>query len=181
MMAAFDEHANQYDGVDSRGYPTPLADRAAVSQERVAAVLAEHEPVIEGSGGWFSCACRAWSPVVSPGTTYSDHVAAALAASGIGGEGERLREQLDAQVALGLRYHERAVAAEATVGRVTASLSDAITASLPAEWACDPLPSCPHYAHVNPDWLRTLIAEASAVRAALAPGGEAQDTSGGGS
>jgi hypothetical protein len=60
-------------------------------------------------------------------------------------------------------------AARETLARLRAAISAEITPSLDtAEWACDPLPSCPQYAHVNPDWLRTLISEARNVRAALA-------------
>jgi hypothetical protein len=48
-------------------------------------------------------------------------------------------------------------------------LTDEIAKSLPlADWAIDPLPSCRHYSHVNPDWLRQMITEARAVRALLA-------------
>ena len=45
-------------------------------------------------------------------------------------------------------------------------LDESLTLSLPlASWA---LPSCPNYAHVNPDWLRALVAEALRVREVVA-------------
>lgn len=52
---------------------------------------------------------------------------------------------------------------------IEAALNDDLTLTLDiADWACDPLPSNPNYASVNPDWLRAMIVEAKAVRAALA-------------
>lgn len=55
------------------------------------------------------------------------------------------------------------------------ALDDNLTPSLQnAHWACDPLPSCPNYAHVNPDWLRALIAEALRVREAVTAPAESE-------
>jgi hypothetical protein len=53
------------------------------------------------------------------------------------------------------------------VARVEGVLSDRVTASLPtADWACE-TPFRSQYAYVNPEWLRTIVTEARAVRAAL--------------
>jgi hypothetical protein len=58
---------------------------------------------------------------------------------------------------------------DAAVERLRSALDEDVTKSLPlADWACDPLSSCPYYAHVNPDWLRAVIAEARRVREVLA-------------
>jgi hypothetical protein len=60
------------------GVPMTAPDR----QQVIADALAAHQPVIQGSGGFFTCSCRDWGWGDRREGTYAQHLAAAaLAAS----------------------------------------------------------------------------------------------------
>lgn len=125
--------------------------------EAIAEVLELHSGRRIGDG-WRECVCGQLPPLDPD--AWRTHVA----------------EQIAARLAAGDRD-------TALRERVEAAVNDDLTPSLTCwltDTAHEPLPSNPHYASVNPEWLRLLIAEARAIRTALDASPTGTDPSGAG-